>query len=164
MLFIVQYSYLQLEVHGVNLLKKYFVCLFIILLLFIIPIGFASDNYASLDLQDSFVDENLIISDNIYFDSSATDDGNGTLDSPYKSFSADKIVDDSVVHFANGEYNLDDIIKPGEKNLSSGYVPTEVFPYSNGSTQVSTEGFSYWKKHPIVGWREYKFKQGGKTL
>lgn len=107
MLFIVQYSYLQLEVHGVNLLKKYFVCLFIILLLFIIPIGFASDNYASLDLQDSFVDENLIISDNIYFDSSATDDGNGTLDSPYKSFSADKIVDDSVVHFANGEYNLD---------------------------------------------------------
>ncbi len=107
MLFIVQYSYLQLEVHGVNLLKKYFVCLFIILLLFIIPIGFASDNYASLDSQDSFVDENLIISDNIYFDSSATDDGNGTLDSPYKSFSADKIVDDSVVHFANGEYNLD---------------------------------------------------------
>jgi len=106
MLFIVQYSYLQLEVHGVNLLKKYFVCLFIILL-FIIPIGFASDNYASLDSQDSFVDENLIISDNIYFDSSATDDGNGTLDSPYKSFSADKIVDDSVVHFANGEYNLD---------------------------------------------------------
>ena len=62
----------------------------------------------------------------------------------------------------NGEYNLDDIIKPGEKNLSSGYVPTEVFPYSNGSTQVLTEGFSYWKKHPIVGWREYKFKQGGK--
>ena len=107
MLFIVQYSYLQLEVHGVNLLKKYFVCLFIILLLFIIPIGFASDNYTSLDSQDSFVDENLIISDNIYFDSSATDDGNGTLDSPYKSFSADKIVDDSVVHFANGEYNLD---------------------------------------------------------
>ncbi|MBE6510047.1 MAG: hypothetical protein E7Z74_02075 [Methanobrevibacter millerae] len=87
-------------------MKKYFVCLFIILL-FIIPIGFASDNYASLDSQDSFVDENLIISDNIYFDSSATDDGNGTLDSPYKSFSADKIVDDSVVHFANGEYNLD---------------------------------------------------------
>ena len=107
MLFIVQYSYLQLKVHGVNLLKKYFVCLFIILLLFIIPIGFASDNYTSLDSQDSFVDENLIISDNIYFDSSATDDGNGTLDSPYKSFSADKIVDDSVVHFANGEYNLD---------------------------------------------------------
>lgn len=107
MLFIVQYSYLQLEVHGVNLLKKYFVCLFIIFLLFIIPIGFASDNYTSLDSQDSFVDENLIISDNIYFDSSATDDGNGTLDSPYKSFSADKIVDDSVVHFANGEYNLD---------------------------------------------------------
>ena len=29
------------------------------------------------------------------------------MDSPYKSFSADKIVDDSVVHFANGEYNLD---------------------------------------------------------
>jgi hypothetical protein len=54
---------------------------------------------------------------------------------------------------------LDDIIKSGEKNLSSGSVPTEVFPYSNGSTQVPTEGFSYWKKHPIVGWREYKFKQ-----
>ena len=107
MLFIVQYSYLQLEVHGVNLLKKYFVCLFIILLLFIIPIGFASDNYTSLDSQDSFTDEDLTISDNIYFDSSAMDDGNGTLDSPYKSFSADKLVDDSVVHFANGEYNLD---------------------------------------------------------
>ena len=35
------------------------------------------------------------------------DDGNGTYDSPYKFLSGDKLADDSVVHFANGEYNLD---------------------------------------------------------
>ena len=90
-----------------NLLKKYVACLFIILFLCIIPIGFASDNYTSLDSQDLPVGENLTMSNDIYFDSSAMDDGNGTYDSPYKFLSGDKLADDSVVHFANGEYNLD---------------------------------------------------------
>ena len=83
------------------------VTLFIILLLFIIPIDFASDNYTSLDSQDFIADENHVLSNNIYFDLSAMDDGNGTRDSPYKSLLADKLADNSIVHFANGEYNLD---------------------------------------------------------
>lgn len=66
-------------------------CLFIILFLCIIPIGFASDNYTSLDSQDLPAGENLTMSNDIYFDSSAMDDGNGTYDSPYKFLSGDKL-------------------------------------------------------------------------
>ena len=42
----------------------------------------------------------------IYFDSNALDDnGNGSIDSPYKTFSDDRIVENSILHFASGTYN-----------------------------------------------------------
>ena len=75
--------------------------LLIILILFSIPISFANDNFTSLDSQS--VDAgNQIMSNNIYFDSSSLNDGNGTQNSPYKFLSADKLVDGSVVYFADG--------------------------------------------------------------
>ena len=97
----------------------------------IIPVSFAAeDNMASLgdDLMtyDS-IDDDLIVDyedndldagegeDNlseeepkidIYFDSSASDDnGNGSIDNPYKIFSDDRIVENSILHFSSGTYN-----------------------------------------------------------
>ncbi len=80
--------------------------LLIILILFCIPISFANDNVTSLDSQSVDAD-NQIMSNNIYFDSSSLNDGNGTQNSPYKFLSSDKLVDGSVVYFADGEYYLD---------------------------------------------------------
>ena len=74
----------------------------------IIPIGFASDNI-------TFNDENLAISPDdellslteIYFNSSVENDGDGSQSSPYKYLSSSKIHDNSIAHFADGEYSLD---------------------------------------------------------
>lgn len=40
-----------------------------------------------------------------YFDSNATEDGNGSIDNPYKTLSDDKFQSDSILHFASGIYN-----------------------------------------------------------
>ena len=96
----------------------------------IIPASFAAeDNIVSIDdhvmIGDS-IDDDLIIdySENdldagegedipeeeqkmeIYFDSNVQDDnGNGSIDNPYKTFSDDRIVKNSILHFASGTYN-----------------------------------------------------------
>jgi len=116
------------------LLKKKFnaiIILSIILsLLLIIPASFAADdNVASLDdnlMIDDSIDD-VLISDSadsdliagegedipeeepkmeIYFNSNAQDDnGNGSIDNPYKTFSDDRIMENSILHFASGIYN-----------------------------------------------------------
>ena len=102
----------------------------ILSLLVIIPASFAAeDNVASIDdnimIDDSMDD--VLISDSadsdliagegedipeeepkmeIYFNSNAQDDnGNGSIDNPYKIFSGDKIMENSILHFASGIYN-----------------------------------------------------------
>ncbi|WP_292472757.1 C1 family peptidase [Methanosphaera sp.] len=116
------------------MLKKKFnaiIILSIILsLLVIIPASFAADdNVVSIDdniMIDDSIDD-VLISDSpdndliagededipeeepkmeIYFDSSALDDnGNGSIDNPYKTFSDDRIMENSILHFASGIYN-----------------------------------------------------------
>ncbi|MBO7518577.1 MAG: hypothetical protein J6T31_05645, partial [Methanobrevibacter sp.] len=116
------------------MLKKKFnaiIILSIILsLLVIIPASFAADdNVASIDdnlMIDDSIDD-VLISDSadsdliagegedipeevpkmdIYFNSNALDDnGNGSIDNPYKTFSKDRIRENSILHFASGIYN-----------------------------------------------------------
>ena len=63
-------------------LKKVF--LFLNLFMMLIPIGFASDNVTLNDDQLALNDNvDLLSSSNIYFDSHASVDGNGTKSSPY---------------------------------------------------------------------------------
>ncbi len=119
---------------GEKLLKKKFnriIILSIILsLLVIIPASFAADNNVvsiedNLMIDDSIDD--VLISDSegndlnagegedipeeeqkmeIYFDSNVQDDnGNGSIDNPYKTFSKDRIRENSILHFASGIYN-----------------------------------------------------------
>ena len=39
----------------------------------------------------------------------------------------------------------------------SNQFPFNALPYENGSTIVPTKNFSYWQKHPIIGWRKHSF-------
>ena len=73
-------------------------------LLIVIPYGFAVDNDAANETVASADSE--ILSDDVYFDSNSANSGNGSVDNPYGDFTNDKIKNNSVIHFASGEYNL----------------------------------------------------------
>ena len=106
--------------------NKIFILAIILSILIIIPTSFAAENGVvlvdnSLDndysINNNFASfENEIISEDessgsnapseYYFDSNALDDnGNGSLDSPYKTVSDDRIKSNSILHFASGIYN-----------------------------------------------------------
>ena len=115
---------------------KLLVCLMIFLCLIIIPTSFAADADASLidentnsldslGLVESVDDggslDSLNTEDEIlgvsesngdvleadyYFDSSAETDGNGTIGNPYNILKYNRINSNSVIHLANGVYNL----------------------------------------------------------
>ena len=76
--------------------------LVILILLFIIQPCFSiDDNMASsneiLNSQDN----------NFYFDSNASNDkGDGSIDNPYKYLREGRILDNSIIHLSNGEYNF----------------------------------------------------------
>ena len=105
------------------------------LCLIIIPTSFAADADAglidentnslnSLDLVESVDDGSLdsldrdseilgvsesnedVLEADYYFDSSAENDGNGTNGNPYKYLNDSRIMDDSVIHLANGVYEI----------------------------------------------------------
>ena len=101
--------------------NKIFILAIILSILIIIPTSFAAENGVvlvdnSLDndysINNNFASfENEIISEGessgfnapseYYFDSNALDDnGNGSLDSPYKTVSDDRIKSNSILHFA----------------------------------------------------------------
>ena len=77
--------------------KKFFILFLVILfILIMVPSSFASD--VNQTLSDS-VDE-------IYFDCNAVDDqGDGSIENPYKVLRDGRILDNTVIHLANGEYN-----------------------------------------------------------
>ena len=114
---------------------KLLVCWMIFLCLVIIPTSFAADADAglidentnspnSLDLVESVDDGSLdsldtdneilgasesngdVLGADYYFDSSAETDGDGTKGNPYKYLNNSRIIDDSVIHLANGVYEI----------------------------------------------------------
>ena len=87
-------------------MKKYSICLFLFLLLLIVPISFANDNSTYDDSSLSFNGDEDISSNIIYFNSSADYDGNGSQSNPYKYFSSYKVQDNSILYFADGQYTL----------------------------------------------------------
>ena len=84
--------------------------------LFIVPLSFAEslDNSTlQLDENQSLIsysqDENVLSASNdYYFDASALDDsGDGSVSSPYKYLTADRIKGNCNIYLKDGEYNLD---------------------------------------------------------
>ena len=97
--------------------KAIIIGLLVLILLIMIPIGFAADNStAALSNQNANatqmvsipLEENtLTASNDYYFDASAENDGDGSMANPYKYLTADRIKANSNLHLANGEYQLD---------------------------------------------------------
>ena len=77
--------------------------LMIILLVFImlIPVCFANDLQSDAIAANDTSDANVQINE-YYFDSNATEEGNGTLDSPFKYLTEARVKENYVLHFANG--------------------------------------------------------------
>ena len=76
---------------------------FVLLLIFIIlPASFAVNNETMLENTEY----NDLMGNEYYFDSSHENDGNGSETNPYNSLTDDKLVDNSVIHLTDGEYEL----------------------------------------------------------
>ena len=88
--------------------KRIIVLIMVLALAFIIPCSFAQDSQSDLLSEN---DMSIELND-YYFDSNAAVDGNGSVNSPYKYLTSDKIKDNSALHFANGEYNFSSSKKP----------------------------------------------------
>ena len=83
-------------------MKLKFVAFILILvsLLIVIPTGFAVDNHTNNTDAD-------ILKTDYYFDSNIDNDtGNGSIDNPYKNLNSSRMVSNSVLHLASGEYDL----------------------------------------------------------
>ena len=85
-----------------------------LLLLVVIPSTFAIDaeslnNDTSIEVETSNIDDNVLqAGSDIYFDASVEkDNGDGSMNKPYKYLTSSRIKSNSNIHLANGEYNLD---------------------------------------------------------
>ncbi|WP_067041607.1 Ig-like domain repeat protein [Methanobrevibacter sp. YE315] len=95
---------------------KLLILLTFIILLIAVPSSFAHENDTILSVEEGNGDL-IEISDDVdvvrgsndyYFNASAKDDnGNGSIDNPYRDLKASRINSNSNIHLANGEYFLD---------------------------------------------------------
>ncbi|WP_405290290.1 C1 family peptidase [Methanobrevibacter sp.] len=86
----------------------------VLLLLVVIPSTFAIDaeslnNDTSIEVETSNLDDNVLqAGSDIYFDASVEkDNGDGSMNKPYKYLTSSRLKSNSNIHLANGEYNLD---------------------------------------------------------
>ena len=86
-------------------MKHFFKIIFLLILLLVIPISFAGENVTDGDAI-SISDNDDIISVDIYFNSSSGVDGNGSQSNPYNHLDSNRLADNSIAHFADGEYDL----------------------------------------------------------
>lgn len=84
-------------------IKKFLLFITILSLLMIIPASFAQDSDALILNEQS---GNAGSSNDYYFDASADIDGDGSQNSPYKNLTDSRIVDNSAIHLAKGEYEF----------------------------------------------------------
>ena len=93
--------------NGMFALKKSVMFILMLLILIIIPISYANDNVTSDDSPVDIENEEILIQNAVYFNSSVENDGIGTQENPYKYLSCDKIVNDSIIYMADGEYTIE---------------------------------------------------------
>ena len=86
----------------------------LLLILVIIPSTFAIDddsldNDTSIEVEASAQDDDILQGENdVYFDASVEkDNGDGSIDSPYKYLTSSRIKLNAKIHLAEGEYDLD---------------------------------------------------------
>ena len=96
--------------------KLFCMLLIALLLLIIIPSSFAHENDTEVTIDDESqiaiesVDDGELLkatSKDYYFDASVENDGDGSIEYPYKYLTADRIKANANIYLANGEYKLD---------------------------------------------------------
>ena len=104
------------------MLDKRIILIIIVLGFFAIPFISAEDNLTVVEDIDSDVislpDESSY--SNIYFNASVENDGSGSQESPYKYLTSSRIKSNSILHLANGEYELDKSISFSSYNAFIG--------------------------------------------
>lgn len=95
------------------------------MLLIVIPSSFAHENDTVMAIDDEIEshveinnDENVLMGGNdYYFNASSVNDGNGSLNNPYKYLKADRIRENANIYLADGEYKLDTTKKIQQVNF-----------------------------------------------
>ena len=125
-------------------LKKSRMFILVLLILIIIPISYANDNVTSDDSQIDIANEEILIQNTIYFNSSVENDGIGTQENPYKYLSGDKIANNSIIYMADGEYAIDKSINVNNLTIigqssSKTIINGNAFKlYSNGDLSITS--------------------------
>ena len=110
------------------------------------PIAFADDGDVALANETA---ENVILTDNsknvkmtdYYFDSNApNDNGDGSASNPYKDFKSSRILENSNLHLAKGEYTLDKNAQTNNVNIIGADSSKTIikFNYGTGFTVTSS--------------------------
>ena len=97
----------------------------LICLLIVIPTSFAAGNDTAIAVSDDNQDyifsathnDVLRVSEQYYNASVENDTGDGSIEHPYKEFKSYRIQSDSIIHMADGEYNLDKITYPNNLTI-----------------------------------------------
>ena len=114
--------------------KSVFIILLLLLLVAIVPASFAFDN------QTDVVSDDLTKGANdYYFDANLdNDNGNGSIDNPYKYLKADRIKANSNIYLAEGEYNLDNAKTIQNVNIYGTNASSTIIRYNGIAFTVSS--------------------------
>ena len=80
----------------------------------------------------------LSASNDYYFNASAEDDGDGSVDNPYKYLTVDRIKSNSNIYLADGEYNLDASKTIEKVNIYGSNVEKTIIQFYGVGFTVST--------------------------
>ena len=110
------------------------------MVLVLIPFTFAEDNVNSTNYVLSDSSDNSY--PNIYFDSSVSqDNGNGSIDNPYKYLTSNRIKENSNIYLADGEYVLDSSKSISKYNSFNGESSENtVIIFKNSGNAFSNSG------------------------
>ncbi|WP_407423234.1 C1 family peptidase [Methanobrevibacter sp.] len=87
--------------------KLHFTLILLILLTLLIPTGFALDlNETSDEIAIDYDSSDVLSANEVYFNSTVENDGDGSHNNPYKYVTPSRITSNSILYFANGEYSL----------------------------------------------------------
>lgn len=124
------------------------------LLVIAIPISFAEDNLTSQAIDDGSLqvsiedstnistsnDNEILRANDVYFDASASSDGSGTQNSPYKTLSSSKL--GTINHFAPGTYRVSSSISTMFSTSAMTFMGTDrdstIIEYTGGDTFLSS--------------------------
>ncbi len=130
-------------------INKFILLISMLLLLLVIPSTFAMDNdtaiqtndSASIEVETSIQDDDILQGgSDIYFDASVEkDNGDGSINSPYKYLTASRIKQNTNIHLAEGEYNLDKRVSVYGVTITGANAEKTIIKYNGYAFNVQGE-------------------------